>query len=164
MYPVYHEGNTFKGEWETLSPVKRICDICGNPFPEPDNINSGYGIFQTTDGTEQKVCFPCCGEMDKECLLQTGFLVGYWTEERDSSGKYATGYYFSNLPGSLKIKLQGVSSGKHNWPWVKQCFGYFALPDAQGNLVWFWVRHVSGGMTQIARARKLRKKPFWFWY
>lgn len=94
------------------------CSICNNAIPpSPEgSITTGYGILP---GTDKKVCYPCCAELDKQLMRDTGKITLYlscerWAEQR-RRGSNIRGSMGSvqNWCGSLKI-LGHTRSGKHN--------------------------------------------------
>ena len=78
------------------------CD-CGH-MAESDGFSTGYGI----DKDGKKICFACCGEQDKQTLIETGKLSGYFSKDEK-------GHYFGNWPGSFKIRVYSVRYSWHNF-------------------------------------------------
>lgn len=77
------------------------CNVCHKDIvKEKDSISTGYGI----DKDNNKVCFACCGEQDRKQLLEEGKLFGYWSHG-----------FFSNWPGTLKIKAYYSRDSFHNF-------------------------------------------------
>lgn len=65
------------------------------PPPAPESLTLGYANYQG-----QKICYPCCAEIDKGVLRETGRLRGYL--HRNEENKYE----FINFPGSLRIPIK----------------------------------------------------------
>lgn len=74
-----------------------ICSMCGKVC-KSDELTGGYGINKKGE----KVCFECCGKIDKNTLLNKGILSGYFTKG-----------CFGNWPGTFSIKTKW-REGKHN--------------------------------------------------
>ena len=68
-----------------------------------DGISTGYGT--TADG--RKLCFGCCGQIDKERLAHEGRGSLYLTEIPG----HAT---LSNWPGTFRLPVGRIAKGKHN--------------------------------------------------
>lgn len=80
------------------------CSKCGAEC-KPNGAGTGYGVTQAGE----RICYKCCGEMDRERLLnakpgEKSFL--YLTVSEGES-------YLSNWPGTLKIQVY-PKRGKHN--------------------------------------------------
>ena len=81
--------------------MENICYICKKEIVRDVNrISTGYGI----DKDGNKVCFACCGDLDKKQLLETGKLYGYYS-----------GGYFSNWPGTFKLLANYSKKSYHNF-------------------------------------------------
>lgn len=77
------------------------CYKCKKVIDVPiGSLTTGYGI----NDKGQKICFECCGEQDKQQLRDTGKFQGYFTGE-----------YFTNWPGTLKLKIFNSVSSWHNF-------------------------------------------------
>lgn len=124
--------------------MKKIyCTKCGKEYT-PEGIAAGYGAMPETG---EKVCFACCGELDKQQLLNAkpgNKFCFYLTVEGEGS------YYVTNWPGSFKIRVF-PRKGYHNIAGVRYDF-------------WFWFGHNIfhgvryGNNTEIAHIRCLKSK------
>lgn len=85
-----------------ISDIQTLCD-CGH-WATSNGITTGYGVSK-----EGKLsCFACCGEEDKTTLRETGILNGYLSKDEGR-------HYFSNWPGTLKLRVQHISKSRHNF-------------------------------------------------
>ena len=75
------------------------CKICGAEFVS-NGCGTGYGINENGE----KICYSCCGKADAEKLEKDGILSGYFSDG-----------FFTNWPGTFKIKVQGVKKSWHNF-------------------------------------------------
>ena len=48
------------------------CDKCGDECKPTSPITTGYGTLRLPDGSEQRHCYKCCGETDKQAMLDDG--------------------------------------------------------------------------------------------
>ena len=122
---------------------KTYCTKCGKECT-PEGIAAGYGVMPETG---EKVCFACCGELDKQQLLNA--------KAGDKFCMYLTGntqhgYYVSNWPGSFNIRVY-PRKGRHNIAGVRYDF-WFEF----GNNAFHGVQY--GDNTQVAHIRCLKNK------
>ena len=118
-----------------------ICSICGKEITREENsISTGYA----TNKDGEKICYQCCGELDKKELSETGVLHGYLSKDE-------AGYYFGNWPGTLKIRVYGVRKSWHN----------FAGKDGRRD---FWLQFNGGnyhvlniGDNECAKVKRCKK-------
>jgi hypothetical protein len=81
--------------------TNEFCTICTKEIERDENsCSTGYGI----NNKGEKICFACCGEQDKKTLLESGKLSGYYS-----------GGYFTNWPGTLKVKIYYSRDSWHNF-------------------------------------------------
>lgn len=124
--------------------MKKIyCTKCGKECT-PEGISAGYGVIPETG---EKVCFVCCGELNKQQLLNAkpgDKFCMYLT------GNSTFGYYVSNWPGSFKVRVFPRKGG-HNLAGVRYDFWFF-----YGNHRFHGVRY--GDNTEIAYIRFLKNK------
>ena len=80
---------------------KEICCVCGKSI-HGDGIGTGHGI----DEHGNKVCYECCGKRDAEQLAAL--------EPGTPMYLYLSGEYVTNWPGTLKIRIIGQRTGRHN--------------------------------------------------
>lgn len=94
------------------------CSICNNVIPPPPegSISTGYGILP---GTDNKVCYACCAELDRQRMREEGKITLYldcerWAEQRrKGSTMRACMGSVKNWPGSLSIPCH-TRCGNHN--------------------------------------------------
>lgn len=75
-----------------------VCD-CGH-VAVSNGFSTGYGV----DKDNKKICFACCGEGDKDTLIKTGKLSGYFN-----------GKEFLNWPGTFRISVSYIRKSWHNF-------------------------------------------------
>lgn len=124
--------------------MKKIyCTKCGKEC-RPDGFTAGYGVIPET---EDKICYSCCGELDKQQLLKAKPGDKFYMY---LTGNIQYGYYVSNWPGSFKIRVY-PRKGRHNIAGVRYDF-WFCL----GNNEFHGVQY--GDNTQVAHIRCLKDK------
>lgn len=73
----------------------------------PTGVGTGYGV----DAKGNKVCYACCANHDEQALMA---LAG-----KNKLCLYLTGNAgdetVTNWPGTLKIKVNRISKGRHNF-------------------------------------------------
>lgn len=84
---------------------KFYCSNCKQQKTHESDFSTGYA----TNSKDEKICFECCGELDKQALIEDGKLTGYFVKKDD--GKY----YFSNWPGTFLIPVYYSRSSWHNF-------------------------------------------------
>lgn len=82
-----------------------ICSHCGQNKVHEDSLTTGYA----TNDKGEKICFACCGEIDRKYLNDNGKLSGYFTESAKD------GDFFTNWPGTLKLRVTYKRKSWHNW-------------------------------------------------
>ena len=89
---------------------KIYCSKCGAEC-KPDGIGTGYGVNQAGE----RICYKCCGEMDKEKLrnAKPGEKLHLYLTVNESGDSY-----LSNWPGTLKIRVLPWR-GRHNMAGVR---------------------------------------------
>lgn len=83
------------------------CCKCQQEKPVSTDGGTGYAIHNE-GGQVGKICYQCCGEIDKAHLLSTGKLTGYLVQER---GRWR----FTNWPASLVLTVQSFRKSWHNF-------------------------------------------------
>ena len=123
--------------------VNPVCFQCNKEIiREPNSISTGYGI----DKEDHKICFACCGENDRKCLLETGKMYGYFSKDKDGR------WYFSNWPGSFKIHAYYTRSSWHNFAGRNGRTDFWCI--FEGNHYW---GVQIGHNNQCATLRKVKK-------
>jgi hypothetical protein len=123
-----------------MYPMSENCSRCGNPFVASEHT-PGYGIL---DG--QKVCYPCCGELDAIRLrnMNPGDRTTLYLDEKNGHPSAVT-----NWPGTLTIPADSYAYGHHNIA-GKRIDVWFAF---EGRLFW-GVNY--GDNTQIVHVKRLK--------
>ena len=83
-----------------------ICHQCNKKIIHESNFTSGYGL----DKDNNKICFVCCGENDKNTLLNLKpkeKMTLYLVKENNK-------YFVTNWPGTFKKEIYNFKKGKHN--------------------------------------------------
>lgn len=141
--------------------VQFKCCQCKQVNPVQTSGGTGYGY----DERERPICYQCCGEMDKQRMIDTGKAVLYLTCEparkmrlngrpytpetlNQGSGRSTKGTV-SNWPGTLKFDCH-TSVGRHNIAGNRyDC--WFTGPDGKQ-----WHGVTYGDNTQICHCRRMK--------
>lgn len=78
------------------------CHRCGKTKPTQKEGGTGYA----KDHAENLICYDCCGEIDMQKLKDL--------KPKQKICLYWNGKEITNWPGTLKIKPNNVSKGRHN--------------------------------------------------
>lgn len=136
------------------------CERCALEIRHVDSLTTGYGVRRATDGTEQKICFSCCGALDLEEMLETGRAVLYLIETDEATyhtldtlgtRKTARVWRITNWPNTLSFRAT-VRIGRHNIA-SRRYDAWFNAPDGH---VWHSVTY--GDFTQIAHAKRTKER------
>lgn len=122
---------------------KVYCIKCGKECIL-EGIWAGYGVMPETG---EKVCYACCGELDKQRLLNAKPGDKFYMY---LTGNMQYGYYVFNWPGSFKIKVF-PRKGSHNFARARYDFWFYF-----GNKAFHGVQY--GDNTQVAHIRCLKNK------
>lgn len=116
-----------------------ICSQCKEHKVHESDITTGYG----TDNDGNKVCFECCGKNDLETLgnLPKGERMCLYLNTKDKT--------VSNWPGTLKINVGYIRTGKHNIA-GKRYDTWFSLGQFNYHAVSY------GDFTEICHVKKLK--------
>ena len=117
-----------------------ICHQCGQTKTHEDDFTNGYG--EDRDGN--KICFACCGLNDAKELKELP-IGGKTTLYMDTKEKT-----LSNWPGTLKISLPYIRTGRHNIAGKR----YDAWFNYEGNK---FHAVTYGDSTQIAHIKRISK-------
>ncbi len=102
----------------------------------------GYAIV-TEDGTEKKICYDCIGKRDRADMKDRGRITLYLTKNQD-------GWFVSNWPGTLKMRVREHRSGRHNIAGHRDDV-WFRGPDGKE---WWGVCY--GHNTQLCHCKRLK--------
>jgi len=119
------------------------CTVCHQNKVHESNFSTGYA----TNDKGEKICFDCCGDADKNYLLEHGKLSGYFSKNKD--GKY----HFTNWPGTFTLPVFYTRKSWHN----------FAGKDGRTD---FWIKYNGaeyhgvqiGHNNECATIRKTKNK------
>ena len=129
------------GSQEYITGVEtEKCSNCNKDLIADENgCGTGYGL----DKYNNKVCYACCAETDKQQMRDNGKICLYLTVKFNRKSKV------SNWPGSLVWENVYVSIGKHNIARVRyDCWFWFE------NCEWHGVRY--GDNTEIVHCKKTK--------
>lgn len=119
------------------------CHRCGKVYPVLP-IAPGYG----KDDQDNKICYACCGEIDKDNMKAWESYTLYLTSELEDGGKKK--WYASNWPGTLRLPIHHEPvRGRHNWCGVRYDV-WFKCNDEE------WHGTQFGDNTQILHCKKLK--------
>lgn len=125
-----------------------VCGDCGKTLPVQTSGGTGYG-YTGTGPDARPICYACCGEHDKQSMIDTGRAVLYLICEQspkkgDTSRTLGT---VSNWPGSLKFSCH-TRAGRHNIAGVRyDC--WFRGPDG-----YKWHGVTYGNNTQVCHCKR----------
>jgi len=111
------------------------CKICGKTKVNFNKLTTGYGIDPKDN---LPVCFSCCGEQDKQYMRENKKITLYW-----HNGE------ITNWPGTLRIKENNHSVGRHNIAGNRYDV-WFCFEDKP----WHGVQY--GDMTQLLHCRQVK--------
>ena len=142
----------------TITNKVATCTRCSKDiFSSPESISTGYGI----DKDNNKICYDCCAELDKEQMRQDGKITLYLTcepahyervavEGRTRPYRLCAGTV-SNWCGTLQFKCH-TRTGKHNIAGVRyDCWFVF-----EG---YYWHGVTYGDNTQLCHCKRTKDKP-----
>lgn len=117
------------------------CAICKKEITKNPNGGIGYG-YRYNNRTE-KICYECCGDIDRkglEDLKQGGKYILYMNTAKK---------YLSNWPGTFKIELSYIKEGRHNIA-GKRFDTWFNFQGSKYHAVLY------GTNTEVAHVKKLK--------
>lgn len=109
-----------------------ICSVCGQ------SKQTGYATRKNGD----KVCYDCCGEEDKQWMIDNGSICLYLTCEKTKGT-------ISNWPGTLSFTAY-ITVGRHNIA-GNRYDAWFTGPDGKK-----WHGVTYGDNTQICHCKKIK--------
>lgn len=116
------------------------CEICSKEIIG-NGFLTGYGVNEAGD----KICYECCGVLDRQDMIATGKAVLYLTVTKKNN--FFKGYV-SNWPGTLKINVQG-KIGRHNIAGIRyDCWFRFNGRN--------WHGVTYGDNTQLCHCKQLK--------
>ena len=115
------------------------CSKCGSEITHNDNFTAGYGL----DDQNNKICYACCGEIDKDFMREHGKITLYLVERQ---GKW----FVTNWPSSLEFRAS-VKVGHHNIA-GKRYDAWFVFEG------YYWHGVKYGDNTEICHCKKTKDK------
>lgn len=119
---------------------KFTCYRCKKEIIHKDIFTTGYGL----DNNDNKHCYLCCGELDKESMRKNGQIILYLSQSKGT-------WKVSNWPSSLKFKPIGLKTGRHNWGLTRYDF-WFVFEG------FYWHGYRIGDNTEICHCKKTKEK------
>lgn len=118
-----------------------LCTRCNQPI-----VAGKFGTYTNAeDGTKHDYCYPCCAEMDKTQMRETGRIGLYLTKPDGQS------YKVTNWPATLEFVPLHVSKGRHNIAGSQYRFRF----EFEGEM---WCGCVYGESTQLAHCRRMHSR------
>lgn len=124
------------------------CSVCKNVVTHFSDIITGYA----TNEKDEKICYSCCAEIDKEYMKENGRIDLYLIEEKGRRNTLPS-YKITNFPGTLEIKPSHVRTGSHNIA-GKRTDVWFKF----NGFIWHGVCY--GSNTQVLRCKRTKRKSF----
>lgn len=124
-----------------------ICSQCNKVVTNGTGISTGYA----RDDQGNKICYQCCGEIDKKYMMENDSITLYLNVTKQD-GRYFEGEVI-NWPGTIEAKVRG-RIGRHNFAGIRYDV-YFIF----NNAVWHGVTY--GDNTQICHCKKTKSKDFY---
>ena len=130
------------------------CRNCGKVKDVQYDGGTGYA----RDEADFLVCYDCCGDIDRQYMIDHGKITLYMTIQSDGplGRKARRGYYdrakLGNWPGTLQFSTGSVKVGYHSIAGNRyDC--WFVGPDKH---VWHAVQY--GDNTQIAHCKRTKER------
>lgn len=82
------------------------CKQCHHIIELQKNGGTGYAL----NNSNELICYSCCGENDRQRMIDNKKIVLYLVTYKDDFLKYLV----INWPGTLRIPIRKVKIGKHN--------------------------------------------------
>lgn len=123
------------------------CNHCKQIIKHNDLYVSGYA----TNDKGQKICYVCCGMLDKQHLIDMKIgnkTVHYLDESHDVP-------YVINWPNTLRICVHATRNSVTNFGHTRLDL-WFTLRDNDEQLHYFWGKQI-GHNNQIAHIRKVKE-------
>ena len=122
-----------------MSQTEFICSKCKQEIIHNSDFTTGYGVNENGE----KVCFACCGEVDKAHMIEHGKDTLYLSKKEDH-------YYVCNWPDTLSFPVKWMWKGRHNMASVAY-FVRFIGPDNK-----IWSGKQIGDNTQICHVKRTK--------
>lgn len=141
----HNDGTTERVEMRPHTTIFD-CTRCGQHIEHTDTLTTGYG----TNAQGEKVCFVCCGILDKAKMHDTGKATGYLVKTTDQSNLPL--WKVTNWPGTLSYTVKYQRKGHHNIARTRQDVWF---EDEHGHN-WHGVQY--GNMTQLCHCKRLKTR------
>ena len=117
------------------------CNRCNQEKSYESDFATGYA----TNDKGEKICYQCCGELDRQYMIDNGAISLYLTIDK----KYPSRGKVTNWPGTLSLPV-GIKVGRHNIAGVRyDCWFTF------NGHVWHGVTY--GDNTQICHCKQTKE-------
>ena len=120
------------------SDVAFTCDRCGVCHVYRSWV-TGYG----SNSAGEKICYECCGELDRELMREKGKITLYLVSEFSR-------WFVTNLPNTLRFRVKKFHIGKHNIARTRHDVWF---TDHEGNR-WWGVSY--GEDSQLCHCKRLK--------
>lgn len=111
-----------------------VCSVCNQEKSIQKTGGIGYGYNHSND----KICYACCGELDKKEMVEKGKTTLYLTDKA-----------ITNWPNSLSFPISYRKTGRHNFA-GKRYDVWFTGPDKKN-----WHGVTFGDNTQICHCKRV---------
>jgi len=112
-------------------------------------VSSGCGTGYGTNMEDEKICYTCCAEEDKEQMRKTGKIVLYLYKCSDNMPTPQ----LTNWPGTLKIPVNHIRAGSHNIAGIRYDV-WFQFEGIQ------WHGTQYGNNTELCHCKRLKNKAW----
>lgn len=120
------------------------CAICKQEKHHDSDLTTGYATFR--DRPDEKVCYTCAGNLDRQDMVDTGRATLYLVQNGD---KWAV----TNWPDSLRFACETPQKSRHNM--ARYAYRvWFTGPDG---FYWYGVQY--GDNTQLCHCQRTRYRP-----
>lgn len=127
-----------------------VCSVCNQEKERQTSGGTGYGTIKTDNPNVYKyVCYACIAESDRKTMIDTG--------KSNTLPLYLTGttladMYVGNWPGSLKFKVTGMTTNRHNFG-GKRINVWFNGPDG-----FMWYGYQIGEYNEVCHAKRTKTR------
>ena len=121
------------------------CDRCG----KSSSLHLDFKARHARLGNGKRVCYNCCGVIDRERMMRDGTAMLYLGREFTRPHGYVVG----NWPNTLRFDITDIRMGRHNLCHVRHDV-WFIGPD---NYLWWGVQY--GTHTEIVHCKRTKNIP-----
>lgn len=124
-----------------MATIEFVCSVCKVKHIHNQKFSTGYALNEK----DEKICYTCCGIIDKDYMEKHGHIVLYLVE---TDGKH----FVTNWPNTLRFPVPYVRKGSHNIAGTRRDFQF---KDHTGKL-WYGTQY--GEWSDIARCRRYKNQ------